>query len=83
MVYLSLSIDDFSPVQYSIPPLIRTPLLPNNSVLIREVSFGKREHHMHSQYLLPRICVLSRVVSSLESPLRKGPLYCLAVVPIP
>ena len=29
--------------QYSIPPLIGTPLLLNNSVLIREVSFGERE----------------------------------------
>ncbi len=33
---------------YSGPPLIRTPLLPNNSVLIREVSFGEREHYIHS-----------------------------------
>ncbi len=33
--------------QYSGPPLIRTPLLPNNSVLIREVSFGEREHYIH------------------------------------
>ena len=41
--------------------------MPRNSVLIREVSFGEREHHMHSQYLLPRICVLSRGVSSLKS----------------
>ncbi len=31
---------------YSSPPLIRTPLLPTNSVLFREVSFGEREHHM-------------------------------------
>ena len=52
---------------YSSPPLIRTPLLPRNFVLIREVSFGEREHHMHFQYLLPRICVLYRGVSSLES----------------
>ncbi len=34
--------------QYSGPPLIRTPLLPNNSVLIRGVSFGEREHYVHS-----------------------------------
>ncbi len=33
---------------YSGPPLIRMPLLPNNSVLIREVSFGEREHYIHS-----------------------------------
>ena len=57
----------FGKVRYSSPPLIGTPLLPNNSVLIREVSFGEREHYIHSQYLLPRICVLSREVSSLES----------------
>ncbi len=38
--------------------------------MIREVSFGERGHHMHSQYLLPKICVLSR-----EGPLREGPLY--------
>ncbi len=35
-------------MDYSGPPLIRTPLLPNNSVLIREVSFGEREHYIHS-----------------------------------
>ncbi len=57
-------------------PLIGTPLLPRNSALIREVSFGEREHHMHSQSLLPTICILSTGVSSLESarPLREGPL---------
>ena len=43
---------------YSSPPLIGTPLLPQKCVLIREVSFGEREHHMHSQYLLPKICVV-------------------------
>ena len=30
-------------VHVSGPPLIRTPNLPNNFVLIREVSFGERE----------------------------------------
>ncbi len=60
---------------YSSPPLIRTPLLPQNSVLIREVSFAEREHHMHSQYLLSKICVLYRGVSFLKCPLREGPLY--------
>ncbi len=35
--------------------------------LIREVSFGGREHYMHSQYLLPRICVLCRGVPYPES----------------
>ncbi len=29
--------------RYSGPPLIGTPLVSNNSVLIREVSFGERE----------------------------------------
>ncbi len=47
------------------PPLTGTctPLLPNNSVLIREAPFSEREHHMRSRYmyLLPRMCVLSRV----------------------
>ncbi len=58
----------WSALIYSSLRLIRMPLLPRNSVLIGEVSFGDREHHMHSQYLLPRIwqCVLSRGVSCLE-----------------
>ncbi len=47
-------------------PLIGTPLLPNGCVLIRKVSFGERQH-IHSQYLLPRMCVLYKGVSSLES----------------
>ncbi len=50
---------------YNCPSLIRTPLLPRNFV-IREVAFGEREHHMHSQHLLPGMCVPSRGVSSLE-----------------
>ena len=29
------------------PPLIRTPLLPSNSVHLRQVSFGEREDHMY------------------------------------
>ncbi len=37
---------------YSGPPLIETPFLSNNSVLIRQVAFDEREHYMHSQYLL-------------------------------
>ena len=40
--------DHLSWETYSAPPLIRTPLLPNNSVLMREVSFGEREHYIHS-----------------------------------
>ncbi len=49
------------------PHLIKTPLRPKNSVLIREVPFGEREYYIHSWYLLPRICVLSREMFSLES----------------
>ncbi len=30
-----------------------TPAAKTKAVLIREVSFGEREHLMHSQYLLP------------------------------
>ncbi len=47
---------------YSTAPQIGPALLLNNSVLIRESPFGEREHHRHSQYLVPRICVLSRGV---------------------
>ncbi len=36
---------------YSSPSLIGSPLLPNNFVLIREVSFGERENYMYSQLL--------------------------------
>ncbi len=36
-------------------------------VLIREVSFGRRGHNMHSKYLLPKNCVLCRGVSFLKS----------------
>ncbi len=62
-----MGLGGWSLTRYSSSPLIRTPLLPNNSLLLREVSFGEREHHMHSWYLLPRICILSRGVSSLGS----------------
>ncbi len=48
---------------YSSPLLIGTPLLPNNPGLIREVSFCKKEHYTQSWYLLPRICVISKVLS--------------------
>ncbi len=37
---------------YSSHPLVETALLPNNSVLITEVSFGESEHYMYLQYLL-------------------------------
>ncbi len=35
---------------------------------------------MHSGYLLPRVCVLSREVASLECPLREGLLYTLIFI---
>ncbi len=52
-------------VGYSGPPLIRTPLLPNNCGFIEEGSFGE-ENYMYPQHLLRRICVLSRGVASLD-----------------
>ena len=52
---------------YSSPSLIRTLLLPRNFVLIREVSFGEGEHHMYSQYEVPRKSGPSRGVSSVGS----------------
>ncbi len=63
---------------YSSSPLIGVPLLPQNFVLIRVVSFGERQHHMHSQYLLPKICVFSGRVSSLESILWER-AYCTCI----
>ncbi len=72
-------------VQYSSPSLIRTSLLPSNYVLIREVSFGKREYYIHSWYLLPRICGLSRRGDLYsECPLKERLLYraCLHITGI-
>ncbi len=60
-------------------PLIGTPLLPSDSVLVSKVSFGEREHNMHLWYLLPKICVPSKGVSSLESRLRDRPLYSIVM----
>ncbi len=54
-------------VVYSSLPLIRTPLLTNHPLLIREVSFSEMEYHMYSWHLLPRNSVLSRGVPSLEN----------------
>ena len=56
---------------------LRTHPLPYNSVLIGQ-SFGEREHYMHSQFLLPRISVLSRGVSSLESVLEERD-HCICI----
>ncbi len=41
---------------YRSPSLYRTPLLPVMTLL--EVSNGEREHHLHSPYMLPRICLI-------------------------
>ena len=51
----------------SSPPQKWTPFLSKYSILIGEVSFGDRDYYMHYQYLFPRMCVLCRRVSSLES----------------
>ncbi len=60
-------------------PSNRDTPLTNNSVLTRGVSFGEKDHRMHSWYLIPRIYVLSRGAFS-ESPLREGPLYVTILV---
>ena len=64
---------------YSSPPRTGTStfLLPRNSVLIVEVSFGEREDHMQSQSLLTgkNLWPAYRGVLSRECPLREGPLY--------
>ena len=47
-----------------------------NFVLIREVSFDKREQYIYSQYLWPKNWrPFQRGVLSREHPLREGPLY--------
>ncbi len=62
---------------YSSLLLIRTSLLPKKSVLIREVSFGARENHKHSQYmyLLPTFVYFIEGCPLRECPLRERPLY--------
>ncbi len=53
-----------------------SPLQPNNFVFVREVSFSRAEHHMHSQYMLQSICILARGLSLFRKcPLRDGPPY--------
>ncbi len=70
--YIVLGNFSVSCMVYSHSCQIRTPLLVNNSVLIREVSFVEGEHTMHSQYLLVRIWK----VFSLETVLViEEPLY--------
>ncbi len=71
MTWYESVLDSKAPkTKYRSPSLIKTPLLPNNSVLFKQVSFGEREHHMYSCHLLPRNCILSR-----ECPLRERPLH--------
>ena len=60
---------------YPCPPpppsnLIRT-LLPKMLSLLERF---EKDHHIHSQYLLPRMCIFSQVVSSLSILLRHGSL---------
>ncbi len=50
-------------------PLIGTALLPNNSVLAREVSFDERERRRHSEYLLSRFVSYLHVLEG--SPLKR------------
>ncbi len=63
---------------YSSPPLIRTPLLSNNSVLIRERCPDEGKHYMHSQVLLliaKSVVSFYRGALSEEGPLKEGLLY--------
>ncbi len=60
--------------QYSSPPLIRTPLRSNNSVLIREVSFGEKKH-IFTVLAAKNLCPFQVRVLFRECPLRDGPLW--------
>ncbi len=65
-----LTFSSLTHTEYSSPSLIGTPLLPNNSVLIRGVPWcqiDETEDSRHSQYLLPNNSVLIREVSFGES----------------
>ncbi len=53
-----------------------TSLLPMNSVLIRVMFFGEREHLIHSLVLDAKMCLLYNVLSR-NSPSRKEPQYML------
>ncbi len=48
-------------VHYSGPSLIRTSLLPNNSVFIRQVSFGEREHLMYLWSITAAITIAATI----------------------
>ena len=56
--------------------------LPNNSVLTREVSCCEREPHMPTEYLLPRIWVLSRGCSLQRVSFKRGGLYIGLTAPV-
>ncbi len=63
---VSCSTDGMNARLYSSSHLMGTIFHPNNTV-IREVSFGEREHHVHSWYLVPRMCPISMVLVSKVS----------------
>ena len=44
---------------FCLATVIGTALLPNNSVLIREVAFAERERHIHSQYFAAKHLYMS------------------------
>ncbi len=55
---------------WQVGTVIRTPLLPNTSVLIREVSFREREQHIHFTVLdAKKLCPFKKgnTVSSVEN----------------
>ena len=53
-------------MDYSAPPSYRDTI-PNNFVLIREVSFGEREHHMHHSACWQEFVSFLEVCPLLES----------------
>ncbi len=63
-------------------PLIRTPFLPNNSVLIREVSLVRgRITCIHSTCCQEFVSFLEGCPLNRECPLREGPLYSVLIFP--
>ncbi len=77
LIWTELFVARINYLIYTVVPLVQTPLLPNNCVLIREVSCSKIEHRMYSWHL-PRICVLFRGVSSLKSVIQER-CYCTCI----
>ncbi len=60
--------------KYTKIPVVPRSLLQNNSVFIREVSFGEREYYITCIVVCCQECVLYRGVSFLECPFTEGPL---------